>query len=66
VGERGRELFVPNVNGQIIPNSELGGVWDMGSIGGGGAPMIGVANVYNQVDLRALAYQVAEYQARRR
>ena len=29
-------------------------------------PMIGVANVYNQVDLRALAYQVAEYQARRR
>ncbi len=66
VGERGRELFVPNVNGQIIPNNELGGMWDMSSMGGGGAPMIGVANVYNQVDLRALAYQVAEYQARRR
>lgn len=66
VGERGRELFVPNVNGRIIPNDELGGVWDMGSMGGNGGPMIGVANVYNQVDLRALAYQVAEYQARRR
>jgi TP901 family phage tail tape measure protein len=66
VGERGQELFVPNVNGRIIPNSELGGMWDMGSMSGGGGPMIGVANVYNQVDLRALAYQVAEYQARRR
>ena len=67
VGERGQELFVPNVNGRIIPNDELGGMWDMSSMGGaGGAPMIGVANVYNQVDIRALAYQVAEYQARRR
>jgi TP901 family phage tail tape measure protein len=67
VGERGQELFVPNVNGRIIPNDELGGMWDMASMGGGnGSPMIGVANVYNQVDLRALAYQVAEYQARRR
>lgn len=67
VGEKGRELFVPNVNGSIIPNNELGGMWDMASMGGGGgAPMIGVANVYNQVDIRALAYQVAEYQARRR
>jgi len=25
VGERGPELFVPNANGQIIPNNELGG-----------------------------------------
>jgi len=25
VGERGPEMFVPNVNGQIIPNNELGG-----------------------------------------
>ena len=25
VGERGPELFVPNANGQVIPNSELGG-----------------------------------------
>ena len=66
VGERGQELFVPNVNGRIIPNDELGGMWDMSTIGGNGAPMIGVANVYNQVDIRALAYQVAEYQARRR
>lgn len=30
VGERGRELFSPTVNGRIIPNNELGGV------GGGG------------------------------
>lgn len=68
IGERGREMFVPNVNGQIIPNNELGG-WAADLVGagaGGGGPMIGVANVYNQVDIRALAYQVAEYQARRR
>ncbi len=25
VGERGPELFVPNTNGQIVPNNELGG-----------------------------------------
>ena len=25
VGERGPELFVPNANGQIVPNNELGG-----------------------------------------
>ena len=37
-----------------------------GAGGGGGGPLIGVANVYNEVDIRALAYQVAEYQARRR
>jgi len=25
VGERGPELFVPNVNGQVVPNNQLGG-----------------------------------------
>jgi hypothetical protein len=29
VGERGPELFVPNANGQIIPNNELGGNSDL-------------------------------------
>jgi TP901 family phage tail tape measure protein len=66
VGERGQELFIPNVSGRIIPNSELGGMWDMSSIGGNGAPLIGTANVYNQLDVRELAYAVAGYQARRR
>ncbi len=64
----GPEMFVPNQSGTIIPNHELGG-WMADLVGagaGGGAPMIGVANVYNEVDIRALAYQVAEYQARRR
>jgi hypothetical protein len=66
VGERGQELFVPNVNGRIIPNDELGGMWDMSSMGGNGAPLIGVAHVYNQVDIRDLSFRVAEYMARRR
>lgn len=68
VGEKGAEMFIPNVNGQVIPNNELGGWLDsvVGAAGVNGAPMIGVANVYNEVDIRALAYQVAEYQARRR
>ena len=67
VGERGQELFVPNVNGRIIPNDELGGMWDMSSMGaGGGSPLIGVANVYNQIDVRELAYAVSGYMARRR
>lgn len=69
VGERGQEVFVPNVNGQIIPHHELGG-WAADLVGagagGGGGPMIGVANVYNEIDIRALAYQVAQYQQRRR
>ena len=25
VGERGREMFVPNSNGSIVPNNKLGG-----------------------------------------
>lgn len=29
VGERGPELFVPNANGQVIPNNELGGNSDL-------------------------------------
>lgn len=29
VGEKGPELFVPNANGQIIPNNELGGNSDL-------------------------------------
>lgn len=66
VGKRGQELFVPNVNGRIIPNDELGGMWDMSSMGGNGAPLIGVANVYNEVDIRDLSFRVAEYMARRR
>ena len=36
VGEKGRELFVPNTSGTIIPNSALGG----GSGGGGGSTII--------------------------
>ncbi|MCR4340955.1 MAG: hypothetical protein NUW01_13830 [Gemmatimonadaceae bacterium] len=42
VGEEGKELFVPNTNGQIIPNGGRGG----GS--GGGAPPV-IVNVYGWV-----------------
>lgn len=68
VGERGREVFIPNVDGQIIPNRDLGG-WaaDMAGAGsGGGGVNIGVVNNYSEIDMRALAYQVAQYQQRRR
>jgi TP901 family phage tail tape measure protein len=65
VGERGSELFVPNVNGRIIPNDELGGMWDMSSMGGGGVN-IGQVAVYNEVDIKQLAYEVAGYMNRRR
>jgi len=68
VGERGVEMFVPNVAGRIIPNHELGGwLGDGGQQQGGGPGVsIGQVSVYNEIDIRALAYQVAQYQARRR
>jgi TP901 family phage tail tape measure protein len=68
VGERGQELFVPNVSGTIIPNHELGAYAGeaMGSAGGGAAVQIGTVNVLNELDIRELAYQVAGYMQRRR
>lgn len=68
VGERGPEIFMPNVAGRIIPNNELGR-WsdDESGMGGGGAGVnIAQVSVYNEIDIRALAYQVAQYQTRRR
>ena len=37
VGETGRELFIPDVSGMIVPNDELGGI--------GGGPNIRIINV---------------------
>lgn len=68
VGERGPEFFVPNRSGKIIPNNELGD-WMQGSSYGSsssGGPLIGTANIYNELDVREVAYQVASYQQRRR
>ena len=68
VGEKGAEMFVPNISGTIIPNHELSGWMDnLAGAGAGGAGLnIGQVAVYNDVDLRALAYQVAGYMNRRR
>jgi len=67
VGERGEEMFVPNVNGRIIPHDELGG-WMADAVAPTSGPgvSIGQVAVYNEIDIRALAYQVAQYLARRR
>jgi TP901 family phage tail tape measure protein len=67
VGERGEEMFVPNVNGTIIPNHELGAyAGEAMASGGGAAVQIGTVNVLNEIDIRELAYQVAGYMQRRR
>ncbi len=60
VGERGPELFTPNKSGTIIPNDELGGLWgDMVGAGEGGPQVTVYATVANQIDVHAMAYQVA-------
>jgi len=59
VGERGPELFTPNRSGSIIPNDELGGVWDDMAVGASGAQVTVYATVANDIDVHALAYQVA-------
>lgn len=66
VGEAGMEMFVPNTSGWIVPNDELAAMAD--GMGSSSTPAvnIGVVNNYTEVDLRALAYQVAQYQSRRR
>lgn len=65
VGERGTELFTPNVSGTIIPSHELN-QWMAEHVQGGqsSGPAIGVANVYNNVDVLDVVYQVATYQKR--
>jgi len=65
VGERGTELFTPNRSGTIIPSHELN-AWMSEHVQGqsSGGPMIGVANIYNELDVRDVAYQVATYQQR--
>ena len=60
VGERGPELFTPNKSGAIIPNDELGGLWGDMAGAGEGAPQVTVyATVASQIDVHAMAYQVA-------
>lgn len=66
VGERGRELFIPNVSGQIIPHDEIGGVWDMSSMGGSGVTLNNYGPIASEVDVQALAWQVAQLLGRRR
>lgn len=65
VGERGQELFVPNVNGRIIPNSELGG---LAAAGEGQQPLVvnNYGDLHSPIDLNALTFAVAERMARRR
>lgn len=47
VGERGPELFVPNMNGMVVPNHKLRGS-GVGGLSGGGE---GITNVFN-IDAR--------------
>jgi len=65
VGEQGTELFTPNRSGTIIPSHELN-QWMADHVQGdtSSGPMIGVANVYNQLDVLDVACQVATYQKR--
>ena len=61
VGERGPELFTPNRSGSIIPNDELGGMWgDMAGAGASGAQVTVYATVASDIDIHAMAYQVAQ------
>lgn len=68
VGERGPELFVPNRAGSIIPNDELGGIWDnlWGAGAGGQVTLNHYGDVVQPLDLKALAYEVAQLLNRRR
>jgi len=63
VGERGPELMIPSRSGTIIPN-DFGGAW--GGLAGAGAG-VNIENVaiHNDIDLQALAYQVAQLLGRR-
>jgi TP901 family phage tail tape measure protein len=69
VGERGPEIFTPSRSGTIIPNNELGD-WmtpgGMGASGAGASVTIENVTMYNEIDLQALAYQVAQLLGRRR
>ncbi len=68
VGEKGPELFVPNRAGSIIPNDELGGMWgDLAGAGAGGAVVMNnYGDIVQPLDLKALAYEVAQLLNRRR
>jgi len=67
VGERGPELYVPNSNGRIVPNNELDD-WTAAPGMGVSSAAVTIETVYvtNQVDLQALAWQVAQLLNRRR
>lgn len=52
VGEQGAELFVPQINGRIIPNNELGA-------GGGNVTNINI-NVSGAIDREGTARQIVE------
>ncbi len=68
VGEKGAEMFVPNVSGTIVPNHELGGWMDNLAGAGAGGAGVNIAQVVvnNEIDIKQLAYQVAGYMQRRR
>lgn len=61
VGERGPELFVPNGNGQIIPNDALGGGSPMGA-GTGSTYNITVNALSPQAAGRAVVEAIAAYE----
>lgn len=62
VGERGPELFMPNVSGTIVPNHELPSVSASGSAVGMGGGNSYTINVQAGVgDPRAIGQQVVEY-----
>jgi TP901 family phage tail tape measure protein len=66
VGERGREMFIPNTDGLIVPHHELDEWGALAGAGMGGNVVIQNATIGSEVDLHALAYQVAELLRRRR
>ena len=61
VGERGQELFVPNVNGKIIPNSQLNG-WlaDQGAGSGANVVLNNYGDLNNGIDLMVLRQMLRE------
>ena len=60
VGERGKELFVPNVSGTIIPNSQLNGWMADRSGSGGDVTLNNYGDLNNGIDLMVLRQMLRE------
>ncbi len=67
VGEQGPEPFVPAQNGRILSNQDARDVFARNvATGAAPAPLIGVANFYNQTDWETNTYRMAQRLAERR